>query len=198
MDQFLQVINAGLFLEWVSHQDIMGYKKELKKSSITFSKEERIGQYSLYPQSIFEETITDLKTHEITYYMHFQFINFLQAKNMYDEWMMCLGENEETPPLRILLCCSSAMTTSFFASLMNEAALQLHKNCIVDATALSNLCDKAFQYDVLLLAPQVSYELPHIIRDFPEVKVGMLSAKIFGRQRADLALQEAYRIFAEK
>ncbi len=61
------------------------------------------------------------------------------------------------PQIKILLTCSSGLTTSYFAYKLNEAAKLLNINYSLDAIDYNNLYNVAYKYDIILLAPQISY-----------------------------------------
>ena len=57
----------------------------------------------------------------------------------------------------ILLCCSGGLTTSYFAMKMNEASKLMSLPYVTEASGYNNLYYVAQDYDVVLLAPQISY-----------------------------------------
>ena len=61
------------------------------------------------------------------------------------------------PKYKILLCCSGGMTTEFFAEKIREAIQLLSLNIEVSAVGYQKLYQIGKNFDVILLAPQVSY-----------------------------------------
>ena len=58
---------------------------------------------------------------------------------------------------KVLLCCSGGLTTSYFAREINEAN-KLLKNAIeVSAVGYNQLYQIGKQFDIIFLAPQISY-----------------------------------------
>lgn len=54
------------------------------------------------------------------------------------------------------------MTTGFFAQKLNEGVQLLNKDFEFNAVSYGNLYDEAKDYDVILLAPQVSFRLSEV------------------------------------
>ena len=74
----------------------------------------------------------------------------------------------EQPIIKVLLSCSGGLTTSYFAYKINEAAEILKLNIHVEAIGYTQLYDVGNQYDVIMLAPQISYmhaKIQEILKD---------------------------------
>ncbi len=79
--------------------------------------------------------------------------------------------------MRILICCTSGITSSMYAQILQEklepAGVQ------VDARSYMMLEPADDQYDLILLAPQIRYALPDLQAQYGSDKVHMISAMDF-------------------
>ena len=64
--------------------------------------------------------------------------------------------------IRVVLTCSSALTTSFFAQKLNEAAEVLNLDMSFNAVSIDRIYQEAQNYDVVLLAPQIAFQYAKI------------------------------------
>lgn len=90
---------------------------------------------------------------------------------------------------KILLVCSGGMSTSILMSKMQKYA-ELHGfNLEVDACAASACADKAPEYDVVLLGPQIAYQKSSIS--------SKVSVPVACMQPQDYALARCENIFKQ-
>ena len=71
------------------------------------------------------------------------------------------------------------MTTGFFAQKLNEGVQLLNKDFEFNAVSYGNLYDEAKDYDVILLAPQVSFRLSEVEGVLKDKRVYALSSALF-------------------
>ena len=80
MDEFLQGINASIYLKWILMQN-NHYSLNIKvddndNNTIIISNEIVIGKIIYYGKGIFEEELNDRQTKEKIFYLHFQLTHF--------------------------------------------------------------------------------------------------------------------------
>lgn len=126
MDEFLQGINASIYLKWILMQN-NHYSLNIKvddndNNTIIISNEIVIGKIIYYGKGIFEEELNDRQTKEKIFYLHFQLTHFNHAVELFKEMINCALEATNRPQIRVLLCCSGGLTTTLFASKMQELA----------------------------------------------------------------------------
>ena len=123
---------------------------------------------------IVELRITDRIHEETKFYLHFEMNDLNHAKELFEEMLHCLYDMRNDTKTKVLLCCSSALTTSYFAEKLNEAAEAIGFDCSFSAVSYNNVFEKAYENDIVLLAPQVSYLYPRaceIMKDKTILKV---------------------------
>lgn len=117
---------------------------------------------------------------ETKFFLHFQPIDEVHAKGLYEEFIHKIYSMENEKQLKILLCCSVGMTTSFFAEKLNETARQLDEDIGFNAVSVNQVYSVGEEYDAVLVAPQVGYMTKRLQEALPDVPVVQISAQIFG------------------
>lgn len=154
MDEFLADIHFVVFKKWL----ILKYKFEINNEN-TFSIEnsKRLGIISFYDDRIAELKVFDKYTHKNLFYLHFRVNSFNHTLGLFEDMMKCLYDHKNESSLNVLLCCSGGYTSSYFALKIEEAVKLLGLNIDVNAVGYNRLYQYGHQYDVILLAPQISY-----------------------------------------
>lgn len=107
--------------------------------------------------NIIEFQVTNTFTNEIEFYLHFQMKTMKHALELFHEMIESIKKLANRPIIKILLCCSGGLTTSFFASKINSASKLLYLNIEAEAIGYTQLFNIGNDYDIILLAPQISY-----------------------------------------
>lgn len=128
---------------------------------------------------IVEMKITNLKDDDIKFYLHFELLEESRAKELFNEMKTTLIDLKDQQITKVLLCCSSALTSSYFANLLNESAEFLKKDFTFDYTSLDQLYEVGVNYDIILFAPQIKYALPEAKEILSEQYVTDIPTKIF-------------------
>ena len=158
MDKFLADIYLECFKIWILSQG-----NEQCRISLHDDKTIKImTQYSesticFYPNQIVEFNVTNKFKNEVELYLHFQFKNMKHTRKLFNEMYETIQKLIKKPVVKVLLCCSGGLTTGYFAQKINEAASLLSINIEVDAIAYDYLYEVGDGYDVIMLAPQISY-----------------------------------------
>ena len=168
MDEFLQGINASIYLKWILMQN-NHYSLNIKvddndNNTIIISNEIVIGKIIYYGKGIFD----------------------------------CALEATNRPQIRVLLCCSGGLTTTLFASKMQELAKLENLSYEIFATGYSRLFEIANDYDIILIAPQVAYMLPQAKRRLPDKEVVTIPTRIFATNDYSGALKIIYDWYQNK
>lgn len=193
MDEFLQDINSTVYLQWILMQNNL-YNLNIKRDNnvIMISNDVVEGRIIYYGRGIFEEELTEIKTGEKIYYLHFQLYHYNHAVNLFKEMINCAMQVSNKSAVKILLCCSGGLTTTLFASKMKELADLENKSCKISATGYTKLFDIADDYDLVLLAPQVAYLLPQVLQHLHNKKVIAIPPKVFASNDYSAALKMVY------
>ena len=177
MDEFLRDIHTMIFKEWILMQDQANYKIRLDSHNANIIVIETNYSYSevtFNTMNIIELSVTNTFTNEIEFYLHFQMKTMKHAIELFHEMLESIHKLIHRPITKILLSCSGCMTTSFFAEKMNEAAKLLYLNFEVSAIGYNQLYNVGGDYDVIMLAPQISYmhaKVQEILKDQVVIKI---------------------------
>ena len=128
---------------------------------------------------VIEFTIQAANTDELKFYLHFEMRDLEHAKELYDEMVQSLLHLEETHTLHVLLCCTSALTTSYFANNLQRTADTLNLDMVFHAVSFNKLMEVGPDYDIILMAPQIGYQLKSISMAFKDKKVIQIPVSIF-------------------
>lgn len=95
--------------------------------------------------------------------------------------------------MHIVLCCNQGMSTSMLVKKMREAA----KNDVdvqIDAYPISEIEEKAPDAAVILLGPQVRFELNRVKGLFPNIPVESINPQDYGLVRGENVLNHAIEL----
>ncbi|MEC6907458.1 PTS sugar transporter subunit IIB [Photobacterium piscicola] len=94
---------------------------------------------------------------------------------------------------KILLCCAAGMSTSMLVKKMQQAADEQALETMINAISISDIEDHLPQYDVVLLGPQVKYELARITELATPLNkpVAVINMMDYGTMRGDKVLDTA-------
>lgn len=138
---------------------------------------------------IVEFTILSKKDDSVKFYLHFELNDEDHAKQLYDEMIETLIGLKDEKTLKVLLSCSSGLTTSMFAENLNSTTEMLGLDCHFDAVSYMNVFEEAEKYDVILLAPQIGYMLSRLKESLTEKLVLQIPTAIFASYDALSAIQ---------
>ena len=148
------------FRQWVLTQTSPNYRmfvSEKDENVIVIETSYCRGEVTFFPMDIIQLYVLNLVTNRHVFYLHFQMHTLEHAMKLFDEMLECVKELTAKPPVRVLLSCTSGLTTGFFAQKLNESDQLLSLNYEFSAVSYGNLYQTASQYDIILLAPQISY-----------------------------------------
>lgn len=128
---------------------------------------------------VIELSITSLRDQEIVFYLHFELNDLAHAEELYEEMERALRRQKNRQRIRVLLCCSSGITTSYFVEKMRSAADLLSLDMDFTAVSYNNLFVKGFNADVILLAPQISYLYEKAVAILKEKTIIVIPASVF-------------------
>lgn len=160
-----------------------------------------------YLGRVAEFTVKDRKSDEILYYLHFEmmdydtiyhhissFVHFLQGYRPGRRLPVEKKDKQQMEPLKILISCTSGMTSSYFAWLMQAAAEKMSDRIQVEAADYMRLDEIHEKYDYILLAPQIAYKLEELKKKFGENRVMAINVTDFASRNVDGVLEKILRI----
>lgn len=87
--------------------------------------------------------------------------------------------------MHIVLCCNQGMSTSMLVKKMREAAAKNGVDVQIDAYPISEIEEKAPDAAVILLGPQVRFELNRVKGLFPNIPVESINPQDYGLVRGE-------------
>jgi cellobiose-specific phosphotransferase system component IIB len=172
LEEFYQAIYLDIFYRYIrlkekqcqqSNMQCIVKEEELYRC-LVFDCEHVIGNVILWNNGIIEEIITRKEDEVLLFYLHYQITTIAQCQNLFDEFYLALLQQSQTSPIKILLCCSGGLTTSFFADKIKQVVALENLNIQVDAIAFHQLEKCYDRYDSIYLAPQIAYLLPEALK----------------------------------
>lgn len=133
-----------------------------------------------HEMNIIEFEITRKSDDKVVFYLHFQLNDESHALYLLDQLEESLVHTGPVSTVRILLSCSSALTTSFFAQKLNQTAQLLNLPFTFNAVSSDLVADAGNACDMILLAPQISYRKKEFMDVFPEKVVLEIPPILFG------------------
>ena len=94
----------------------------------------------------------------------------------------------------ILLVCNAGMSTSLLVRNMQKAAAELGVDCHIEAKSLAQAKKGVPGVDVILLGPQVGYELKGIQELAPDKPAAVIDMKDYGAMDGKQVLRTAYKL----
>lgn len=197
MDTFLRDICYELFYSWIRIQ-FKNSLEEVKESyfiKLTINIDSYDISVFLWENLLVEEIVIDTNNN-VVFYVHYQFLNFLQGKTLMNALQRFIKSLQIEK--NILLICSCGITTSIFAEKLEKQAKERNLKLHVQATNLYALYESNLdKYDVLYIAPQVAYLIPEIQRRINK-ELHVINTSTFATNNASDFLVELERDFMKQ
>ena len=151
---------AADFKSWILAQKIPDATVTDAGDSIKISTSYAAGEVNFHDLDVFiiEMILTNRADGENKFYLHFELKDLAYAQELFGEMAETLADLKNQQSVRILLSCTGGLTTGYFAQKLNEAAELLSLDFKFDAVPFHKLYSAAFDYSVILLAPQIAYQ----------------------------------------
>lgn len=95
---------------------------------------------------------------------------------------------------KIVLLCAAGMSTSLLVSKMQEYAQVMDREIAIAAYPTSEASEQAADADVILLGPQVRFQLADIQKQFPEKVVSLIDMRDYGLMDGKKVLEAALQL----
>ncbi len=170
------------YRQWILRQTDPQYKiSEPNENTIRLSTAYADADIVFHPQDIIELMIINKKDDSYSFYLHFQLHEREHAESLFREMKNTLLKLREKQKVRVLLSCTGGLTTNYFAMELNKAAETLKLNYEFNAVAYNQLYQAGFDYDVILLAPQIHYLHEKVSSIFTSIPVLKIPAAVFAQ-----------------
>lgn len=167
MDAFLLQSNYTILYQWFKYH-LHDYKEKSDEWAFSLYKTQNHANISVhfYRSGVIEQLIKD-RDGQVLYYMHFQFVNFLQATYILKDTLLFI-KNLDIKKIHILICCSCGLTSSLFQEGMQKVIDDNKMNFDITASDIYSLEHKYKDYDFILLTPQVHHFKPKLMETIPK------------------------------
>ena len=95
---------------------------------------------------------------------------------------------------KILLVCNAGMSTSILVSKMKKSAEAKGVDVSIEAKALSVAKKEIAEMDIILLGPQIRYELNNVKKIAGSVPVEAIDMKDYGAMNGEKVLERALEV----
>ena len=191
MDEFLREINTGIFRQWIMNQSREGFivKQTSDPDIISINTPSSYTEISFNAMEIIEFVVKNKNNQRVEFYIHFQMNTLSHAVGLYVEMLECISSIVETNVIKILLCCSGGLTTGLFADDLNRGAELLGLDYTFSAVPYTKLYEVGMNYDIILLAPQISFEHVKVIQALKDPLVIKIPPKVFAKYKVNELLE---------
>lgn len=182
MDEFYQELYVIYFRKWIfqkQNKTCKVYADPSDQDTLLLENENSLGRVTFNQYLIIELSIQNKKTSEIEFYLHFQMKNLNHTLKFFNEMFKYLNKNNDIPIQKILLICSGGLTTGYFVEKLNETAHLLKVNACFQAVGIEKIEEISKNFDILLLAPQVSYYCAPLQNKFKNQVILKIPTSIF-------------------
>lgn len=159
---------------WVIHEETIA-----EHINIFFDAGDHIAQVVFHNENIIELMILNKSTESNEFYLHFQLNSEEHARDLSQQMLATLIKVKNRHAVNVLLTCTSALTTSFLAERLNAASELMHADMHFNAVPFPNVYEEGIKYDVILLAPQISFEAKKVADTMPRQIVLSIPAGYF-------------------
>lgn len=162
MEDFLKDVYTSIYKKWILFQQIDNCQIMLSskdQNKIILETKYGVANVIFYKFNIIELNVISKIDQESCFFLHFQMNNINHAINLFYEMVECLKTLIKKPKIKILLCCSGGLTTTYFAYKIDEAIQLFALDYEIAATGYNELFKKGEQYDVKEILNLVDQEL---------------------------------------
>lgn len=150
---------------------------------------EGFGMVNFYEleMNIIELRVMTIPDDDCAFFLHFEMADeedYLHAQELFYDMEKSMRNLKKNKTYHILLTCTSALTTSYFADLLNNAAEANALKYKFRAVSYDQIDEEGKNEDVILLAPQVHHERKKFQEYFPNKIIINIPATIFGKYNA--------------
>lgn len=182
------------FIAWVLAQRPAGYTPEqIDHNHIVIHTATATAEVNLYPfgdeQEVVEYRIVRTGSNDPSFFLHVTLDDLSRAKDLFSQMSDALEDETTRETTRVLLTCTSALTTSLFAQKMNDVAKALNLDYDFCALSVDRAIATTEPYAAILLAPQVSHLRKQLVEAHPNARVFEIPAKTFGSYDAASAVR---------
>lgn len=168
------------FRQWIMSQKSDQYEIQETDRGITLAAKYANALVLFNELGIIEFQIINKSSDKTEFYLHFQLNDEDHAKNLFQQLVECLVQVRPRTKTKVLLSCSSALTTSYYTERLNEYSELLNAPYEFYAVSFGLLQEMADEFRIILLAPQIAFRKNEVISWFPDKKIIEIPGRMFG------------------
>ncbi len=174
------------FRKWIQSQEIKYPINAEDRNHFKIITPVTVGQINFYDIGEDQDEVVEFKIvlddeSNPNFFLHFQANHEDHAKELFFEFIEALDELENSQVKEILLCCTSAFTTSHFASKLNEEAEKSGMKYSFSAVSMNQIYEAGVGKYAILLAPQISYLQKKLKEVMKDTTVLTIPSILFGK-----------------
>ena len=97
----------------------------------------------------------------------------------------------------IYLFCNQGMSTSMMVKKMQEAAKAIGYEAEIAAWPLGDVAEKGAAADMLLLGPQVRFNVKKVAAQFPDKKVDAIDMRAYGMMNGKAVIEQVMKALGD-
>lgn len=98
---------------------------------------------------------------------------------------------------KIVLLCAAGMSTSLLVTKMRKAAEEVNYECTIDAYPIAEADTVGKDADIILLGPQVRFDLEKIKKKLPDKIVAAIDMRSYGMVNGKKILEDARKLMVD-
>ena len=95
---------------------------------------------------------------------------------------------------KIVLLCSAGMSTSYLVRKMEESAKEQGCDVTISAPSVSEAKSVVADADIILLGPQIRFNLANVQQQLPGIPVSVIDMKMYGTMNGAAVIEEVKKI----
>ncbi len=95
---------------------------------------------------------------------------------------------------KIVLLCSAGMSTSYLVRKMEESAKDQGYDVTISAHSVSDAKNVGKEADIILLGPQIRFNLANVQEQLPNIPVSVIDMKSYGTMDGAAVIAEVKKI----
>lgn len=190
-------MNSQTYIGWILQQESDTYQViQVDDDHLLLDSDLVEGEVNIYhlEVDVVELRLKEKKENENFFFLHFELKDEKHAQKLFFEMIDSLTKYNAKKTIKILLSCTSGLTTNFFAQKLNEAASALSLDYEFSAIAFPQIHKVGYDYDMILLAPQIAYEMKKVQEIFPKKGIFQIPPQIFGSYDTGALLEEIKKV----
>lgn len=99
---------------------------------------------------------------------------------------------------KIVLVCNMGMSTSLLMNAMRETAEAEGYDCTINAYGVQSASKQIEEADIVLVGPQIAYELPELKKKFPDQTFFEVDSTDYGLMKGKKVLHQVQRVLGDR